>query len=621
MSHSRAWKLAAFAPILLVLYANAMFVRNHFYANGPYLLDSGWFSGIVYRAGIVPRNPPTSEMPYFWGWHITGIVSLGSILSYLFPGDRVDWYCIFQAAIYAPLAVAMPLLVPAEQRSGLRSALIVAACSVAFAFSGQVLTCIGYPHFEIFASAGIAIMLAALAMGRERLAWGGLAMAIGTREDCGYHAASLLVAVLAADYLGRPFPVARRRVLLMAGVGLVSTALMMFLQKRLFYTIDAFEIYITGRPAYAHLTGPAIAERLAGFGTKCGFIWAPMLASAVVAAARRDARYLLGWVVTLPWLVVNLTAFQPTKAAIAIYTGFPFIGSAFWIAAYGRVEEARTPGRRWYWPLVGGAFVSVASFLGMLFSFQSQASGLLQDCFIPSTRNPAGIRAFARGLRAREYGAVKVDPAMVSWALEGAQPADYLSARDVKEGITSADGFAFFMTSDSVALLSWSALPKCGRVPETKMIFCTRADRPLPSTVTPTTGLLLELEQLQAERVRREGETIFGEARSEGGNALFGPYVHLPAGPYVATWTMKQGPCDGATPPRLIHVDVLAGGKRLLAERDVAADQEIAELAFEIAPEHADDAVELRTSFGSCAFTLRGLDLKRPLTALGRPAP
>ena len=618
MSRSRAWKLIAFAPILLVLYANFMFVRNHFYANGPYLHDSGWFSGIVYRAGIVPRNPPTSEMPYFWGWHITLIISLGSILSYLFPGDRVDWYCIFQAAIYAPLALAMPLLVPPSERNGLRSALLVAACSVAFAFSGQVLTCIAYPHFEIFASAGIAIMLGALAMGRERLAWVGLAMAIGTREDCGYHAASLLVAVVAADFLGRPFPIARRRVLLMAGVGLVSTALMMFLQKRLLFTVDAFRIYITGSPAYAHLTGPAIVERLSDFGTKCGFIWVPILASALVAVARRDARYLLGWVVTMPWLLVNLTAIQPAKASISVYTGFPFIGSAFWIAAYGRVGEAREPHRRWYWPLVSGAFVSVASFLGLLFSFQSQATGLLQDCVIPSTRNPEGVRAFARGLRTREYGAVKVDHAMTAWALEGARPADYLSARDAKEGIHSADGFAFFLNGDSVALLAWSALPKCGRVPDTKFIFCTMADRSLPGTVTPTTGLLLELEQIAAQHVRREGEAIVGEARAEGGIAVFGPYMRLAPGSYLATWTMKQGQCVG-TSPRPIHVDVLAGGNRLLAERDVAAEGNVTELAFEITPDHADDAVELRTSFGSCAFTLRGLALKRVAVAPEEP--
>ena len=331
----------------------------------------------------------------------------------------------------------------------------------------------------------------------------------------------------------------------MAGVGLVSTALMTFLQKKLFLSVDAFRIYITGAPAYAHLTRAAIDTRLCDFGTKCGFIWVPILASALVAVARRDARYLLGWVVTMPWLLVNLTAIQPAKASVSVYTGFPFIGSAFWVAAYGRVEEARTPHRRWYWPLLGGAFVSFASFLGLLFSFQSQATGLLRDCIIPSTRNPEGIRAFARALRTREYGAVKVDHAMTSWALEGARP---------------ADGFAFFMNGDSVALLTWSALPKCGRVPDTKAIFCTRADRPLPSTVTPTSGLLLELEQLAAEHVRRDGEAIVGEARSEGGNAIFGPYMRLAPGSYVATWTVKLGSCDATTPPRPVHVD--RGGRR-----------------------------------------------------------
>lgn len=610
MSRQRVWKLIAFAPVLVVLYANAMFVRNHFYVRGPYLHDSGWFSSTVYHAGIIPRNPLTEQMPYFWGWHITGVVSLGSILSYLFPGDRVEWYCVFQALLYAPLALAMPILVPPAARTGLRSALLVAACSVAFAFSGQVLACVAYPHFEIFASAGIAIMLGGLATGRERLAWIGLAMAIGTREDCGFHAASFLVAALAADYFGRPFPIARRRLLLMAGVGLVSTALMMFLQKRLFYSVDAFRIYITGTPPYAHLAGRALVGRLVTFAEVCGFIWMPILASIVVAVARRDARYLLGWVVTVPWLIVNLTAHQLAKAAITVYTGFPFVGSVFWIAAYGRVEESREPRGRWHRPLVAAAFVSVTSLLGLFFS-DAASVRVLVDSFVPAARNPAGIRAFARGLRAREYGDVKLDPAMISWAIEGARRADFVSASEQQHGITAADGFAFFMTPESVALLVLSPLPKCGRVPDTRIVFCTRAERSLPSTVTPTTGLLLELEQLSLHHVHRDGDTIVVDASAEPSTAVFGPYLRLAPGSYVATWTLKQGPCDASMPARAVHVDVFVGGNRILAERDVDPDQEVVDLAFEVAPDHADEAVELRASVGSCAFTIRGLDLKR----------
>jgi hypothetical protein len=612
MNRARLWKLVAFAPIVVVLYANVMFVRNHFYVSGPYYHDSGWFSETVFRAGIIPRNPPHSAMPYYWGWHITAIVSLGSILSYLFPGDRVDWYCLFQGAIYAPLALAMPLLVPARARSGARSALLVAACSLAFAFDGQVLACIGYPHFEIFASAGIAIMLGALAMGRERLAWVGLAMAIGTREDCGFHAASLLVAVLAADVLGRPFPIARARLLRLAAAGLAATVLMMVVQKKVFISVDAFRMYITGDPPYAHLTGRVIAERLVAFAERCAFIWWPMVGTALVAVARRDARYLLGWVVTLPWLVLNLTAAQDVKAAVAVYTGFPFIGSIFWVAAYGRVEEdARTPRRRWSWPLLAGGFVSVVSTLGLLFSYQSIVVTMLEQCFVPSATNPAGIRAFAGALRAREYGAIIVDPAVASWALEGVLPSEHLSETDRREGVTRGDGVAFFLTGERVGLVIATAFTQCGRVPDTSVFFCKRPGSPLPPTVVPAPPLLVSALQLGPAHVRRDRGVIVADATVEPGIATFGPYTRLPAGDYVATWDIAVGACLGDAPPRRIHVDVFAGGHGLLATRDVPPSGGAIDVPFTVAPDRVDDAIELRTWLGTCASTVRALDVSR----------
>ncbi len=187
MGRTSAGKIIAYAPLLLaVFYANALFIRNHFYVSGAYFHDGGWFSETVFHAGLIPRNPPMSDVAtYFWSWHVTLAVAVGSWLSYLFPGDRVDWYAIFQGLVYAPLALAVPLSVPAAERPGLRSSLLVAACSTAFASNGKVMASMGFPHFEIFAPAGIAIMLAGLAVARERIAWIGLAAAIGTREDGG----------------------------------------------------------------------------------------------------------------------------------------------------------------------------------------------------------------------------------------------------------------------------------------------------------------------------------------------------------------------------------------------------------------------------------------------------
>ena len=606
MGRTRAWKIIAYAPILAVFYANALFIRNHFYVRGAYFHDSGWFSETVFHAGIIPRNPAMSEaMKYYWGWHVTVVVAVGSWLSYFFPGDRVDWYAIFQGLIYVPLAFAVPLSVPASARSGVRSAVLVAACSMAFAFNGQVLASMGYPHFEIFASAGIAIMLAGLATGRERVAWVGLAFAVATREDCGFHAASFLVAVLAADFLGRPFPIARRRVLLMAAVGLASTVAMMVIQKKLFVSLNAFQMYITGTPPYAHLTSAAIHERIADFGTKCGVFWLAMAASVVIAVARRDARYLLGWLATVPWLLLNLTAVQDIKAQLSVYTGFPCVGSTFWMFAYGRVEDTR---RSWGWPLLAGAFASLAATAGMFWSFQVPGTALLESATVDSAKNPEGLRAFARALRAQEYGDIRKDDALASWSIETVKEADFLGAAELKSGITSGDGYAFFFVERTPNVLAHSPFPKCGHVVDTPAFFCTRAERALPATVVPTSPLL-SLLQLEKERARREGETIVVEPRPVPGIATFGPYVRLEAGSYRVTWDLAFAECDGAGPP--VVVDVLRSGTERLGQTPVSPASPTPTLDFVVASGQEKEPIELRTWSGHCGFTLRGIDLRQ----------
>jgi hypothetical protein len=191
--------LAGLVPCLVVAWANGVFTYNHFYASGTYLRDAGWFSYIVYRQGLLPSNPPLVEaLPHYFSFHLSLIVSLGSLLSYLFPGDRVGWYCVFQALVYAPLGAAVALLARstvAPLRAS--SAAALAALGLAFAFNGEALAAMGFPHFEILLSAGICVMIAGLATGRGTTGWIGLALAVATREDGGAHAATFLVAILA----------------------------------------------------------------------------------------------------------------------------------------------------------------------------------------------------------------------------------------------------------------------------------------------------------------------------------------------------------------------------------------------------------------------------------------
>lgn len=605
----RTWAAIAYAPILVAFWVNFMFVRNHFYVAGPFLHDSGWFSALVWRNGVMPRSPVTvaADVVHYWGWHPSILLSAGSAVSYLFPGDRVEWYCIFQGAIYAPLGVAFPLLVPREYRTSLGSALLAAVAGLTLVFSGQVVSCSSYPHFEIFSSAGIVIMLASLATGRERLAWIGLAMSIATREDGGFHAAAFLAAVLAADFTGHAFPIARRRVVYLTMAAVAGTAVLMFIQKKFFVSPEAWKNYLSGDPPYAHVTRAFLATRLRGFADGCAFIWLPFAFTAMAAIARRDWRYMLGWVVTIPWLVLNLTALQDVKGAIGIYTGFPFVAAAFWAAAYARGGDRASVRIGWRWGLVSGAMLGLTSLLGLYEGYPYPVEVFFRDSSFPHDRNPEGIRAFARELRSGKHGHVRMDPSMASWAIEAVAPPDVVTMAELPTGVRTADGFALWAIPDPVSLLLRSPFTKCGRVPRTPVLFCTLPDRPLPDDVVPTSPLLAASLAFSAP-AHRVGETVEVDAAPFAA-ATTGPFVKLVPGRYRVTWDIELRTC--AAPAVMVPVDVFRGGHTVVAAAAASATLTRPGIEFEATEATKDEIWEFRTFTTACPFVLRGIDLQR----------
>lgn len=604
---ARVFSVVAHLPVLMVAWANALFIWNHFHARAPYWHDSGWFSAIVWRAGIFGRNPasPHTWMPYYWGWHPSLLVSAGSLLSYVFPGDRVDWYCIFQAIVYAPLAIAVPILVPKEERTGIRAAIVVALASLAFSFGGQVVSAMGYPHFEIFASAGISIMIAALAMGRERLAWVGLAMAVSTREDGGYHAASLLGAVVLTDFLGRPFPVARKRVFIMFAVALGATAILVVVQKKLFITVNAWEQYLAGKPPYAHLTSELLARRFAKLFDHGGFIWMPFAFTVLVAIIRRDARYLLGWLATLPWFVLNICAKQEEKGEISTYTGFPFVAGAFWAAAYARAGDRRPVRVGWRWPVLVAGALGAISLLGFYVGNPGATKATLYDGLLPWAENASGVRKFARELREHRHGWVRMDLATVAWAYEAWATEETLWTPEHDDGIEKADGYAFFIQDDTANAIAGIPFTNCGRVARSRMFFCTRTERPLPSGFVASSPLVA-FASINENDAYREGETIVVKPGS--GVKVYGPYAHFAPGRYVARWELEFRQCP---PDATIKADVSRVGTGTVVEREVTPVDRNPELTFEIAPEARNDAWELRTTAGPCAVVVKDITVRR----------
>lgn len=601
----RLWfVIAALLPTVVVFWANAVFVWNHF-VRGPFLHDSGWYAAIVWRSGLLPRNPPSvHEIREYYGIHFSPLVSIGSLLSYLAPIGMVRWYAVFQGAIYAPLGAAVAFLVGREgERPSIRDAFAVAAIGLVFAFNGQVIACTGFPHYEILVATGLCLFLAGLATNRTRLAWVGVVLTAITREDGGFHVTFFAAAVVASDLLGRPFPVARKKVLVMGAVGMASSVVAFGLQKTCFTTANLFRHEYLGEPAFHHLSGAVLATRLRQLYSQAAFIAFPLVASVLLAIVRRDPRYLLGWVAELPWLLLNFLAAQDLKASFSIYTGFPFVASLFWVGAYGRVVAPEPTRRGWLIPLAG---VSLLSTFGLFQSFPGVVTDFPRSAFVPRPA-PKSLEAFTAALDAQPeaFGRIYTDPGITSWAPSKIDEHSrlFVPTARVFDGRTGAAFFVDGLWREGlIDFLVASPFDVCGQLPDARVFFCGRNESTFPPNFVRSSPLLAM--SAHSPSVQAEGRGLRVERGGEQAG-IFGPFARLERGYYVVGWTLRWLTCVPGDGPRAA-IDVYSDGT-VIASRDVA-DEEKPELPFSLPFD--GKALELRIWARSCGFVAEDLRIR-----------
>lgn len=604
--------IAAVLPCAVIFWGSGWYVWNHF-LEGPFLQDSGWYSAIVYHQGFFPKNPPAGHPePAYYSIHVSLAVSLGSLLSYGFPGDRVDWYCLFQGAIYAPLGALAAIVVGRNpNRSTVRDAAVVGAAGLTFALNGLVFECAAFPHYEIVVPVGIGVMLAALGRGRSTFAWLGLAVAVGGREDGGLHALSFLVAVLACDFSKKPFPVRRRLVLTMAATALGLSLLAFAVQKIGFHSAGLFRHEYLGDPPFAHLDGASIAHRATRFARDTRFIALPLLATIAIAVATRDPRYLLGWIVELPWLVLNFLAAQELKSRFELYTGFPFIVSILWVAVYAHLcggSRRRT--------LALLAAVAMTSTVGAFSSHYPFVTYVCERAVWPRPIPRAELLSFSRTLRdnPRAYGPIYVDPGVASWTLERLPP-DFLydtSKASSPAYFDGVEGFAFFRNGLSrgtlADALATSAFQHCGRIRGTEVFFCTREGHPLPPEFEAHSPLLESL--WVGDGVTRTPEGYEVPASPSRLLRVWGPFASLSRGRYEASWEVAWRSCTPGDGP-VLETDVFVPFQEI-AHLKVMKVGDPVRITFDLSGPNPTDGVELRTHSGRCNVLLRDVRLAKP---------
>jgi hypothetical protein len=248
--------------------------------------------------------------------------------------------------------------------------------------------------------------------------------------------------------------------------------------QKLFFASDTLNNIYLGSPPFHHVTWQLIAERAGLFLVNCQHIYYPFLATCVVAALRRDARYLLGWAATTPWFLLNFLAFQGVKATFFAYAGIPFLVAIFWVYLYG--AWFAPPARRLRPAVIEAVFalVSMASTLGVYRANPLATEIIAREMVTPHVWPRTQVHGFAEALgkRVERFGRLYVDDGVASLTLEWLRASNNWHA-----GVKPADAIAFHRGGRNPRVLEdvlANRLDVCTLARRTDLAVCTR--EPLP---------------------------------------------------------------------------------------------------------------------------------------------
>jgi len=402
--------------------------------------------------------------------HVTPLLSVFSALSYLAPVGRIEWFAFVQAVLHVPIGIAVYVVASRLDMSVARAA-AAAIAALAFSFCGIVLWDVAYPHFEIATAGLTCVAIGAIVSGRTRTAWTCVVLAALVKQDGGLHIATAIAPLWLLR--SRPALIAMRRQLVaMIAVAIGITVLEVVLQRLIWHPFPRFTQAYLGTPPFAHLTCELLRTRLARLAEIDQVLWYPVIATALLAAVRRDPAYLLGWASLVPWFTLNLIAAEEAKSAFVGYMMVPFLVGLFWVYAYGaRVAPRPLPGLT-----VEAAFAlaCIASTLGFHRGQPYQFRSTVRDLWRSHVHDRDAVTAFVDALRTHraDLGVLSVDYAVAALGIEWFALADrWVSGRPT-------DAIAFHEQSQERSqllpdVLSFG-LDTCVRAHRTHFVVCMR---------------------------------------------------------------------------------------------------------------------------------------------------
>jgi len=174
----------------------------HFYVRGSFLLDTGLLASLMWHNTAALTVPASTGGFSFFEQHVSPILVLVSAVSYWLPLTMPQLFAAFVGLCHGILALAVLwLLVSGYGLRRGRPLALAALASVAFAFNGQAIAIVRYPHFETFGAACLLLFFVALVLERRIIAVVAFLFAIATREDVGLHAFGFLAVWVSPNFL------------------------------------------------------------------------------------------------------------------------------------------------------------------------------------------------------------------------------------------------------------------------------------------------------------------------------------------------------------------------------------------------------------------------------------
>lgn len=317
---------AAILPIIAIY--------THFLKHGAYYLDSGFFAYLLTDAGLKMQSPAVLNSGSYLSTHVSPTFYLFQFISSFFSLTPHFTFALWQACIAVTAVMAAYLTYARSKEHNPKFFVYKEILALtALPFSGLAIDILGYPHTESLAVSLMCLNISLLfteSKVTRTASWIFFALALGVREDVGFHYFALCMTYLVLAFITKKTCPKWPSLLAIAIIGFIYSAAVVVLQKKFFPGDNAFARIYSGTPPWQHIDASFLIDRLSQFFTKKTFISLPLLGLVLYAFKTRQIILVTPVFAFLPWLTVNLLAIAESAGTIMGYYAYPLLFIFCW---------------------------------------------------------------------------------------------------------------------------------------------------------------------------------------------------------------------------------------------------------------------------------------------------